>query len=313
MKNNEICKLLNIQYPIFQGAMAWISESNLASSVSNAGGLGIIAGGNAPKEVVVEEIRKCKKMTDKPFAVNVMLLSPFADDIIDAVCEEGVKIITTGAGSPAKYMEKLKAHNVIVIPVVPSVAIAKKMEAIGVDAVVAEGMEAGGHIGKLTSMALVPQIADAVNIPVIGAGGVYDGRGMASMFCLGAKGVQVGTRFLTANECVVHDNYKEKVMGAKDIDTVITGNITGHPVRVIKNAFANKLLRVEKELYKEDKPNVEILEELGAGTLRLAVQDGDIKEGSIMAGQVAGMVTKKESVKEIIEDIFNGYRNLINL
>ncbi len=313
MNNNEICKLLNIKYPIFQGAMAWISESSLASSVSNAGGLGIIAGGNAPKEVVVEEIRKCKELTNKPFAVNVMLLSPFADDIIDAVCEEGVKIITTGAGSPAKYMEKLKEHGVMVIPVVPSVAIAKKMENLGVDAVIAEGMEAGGHIGKITSMALIPQIVDAVNIPVIGAGGVYDGRGMASMFCLGAKGVQVGTRFLCADECITHENYKEKVIKAKDIDTVITGNITGHPVRVLKNPLAKEFLRVEKELYKEDKPNLEVLEQIGAGALRRAVQDGDIKNGSIMAGQVAGMVHKTQPVKEIIEDIYNHCNELISL
>ncbi len=307
---NEICKLLNIKYPIIQGAMAWVSESSLASSVSNAGGLGIIAGGNAPKEVVVEEIRKCKALTDKPFAVNVMLLSPFADDIIDAVCEEGVKIVTTGAGNPSKYMEKLKQHNVKVIPVVPSVALAKKMESLGVDAVIAEGMEAGGHIGKLTSMSLIPQIKDAVSIPVIGAGGVADGRGMAAMFCLGASGVQIGTRFLVADECIIHENYKEKVLKAKDIDTVITGNITGHPVRVLKNALANKYMKIEKELYKEDKPDFEELEKIGAGALRLAVVDGDVKNGSVMAGQVAGMVNKKQSVSEIIEEIFKEYKEI---
>ncbi len=297
---NEVCELLNIKYPIFQGAMAWISESSLASAVSNAGG-------NAPKDYIVSEIRKCKALTDKPFAVNVMLLSPFADDVIDAVCEEGVEVITTGAGSPAKYIEKLKAHNVKIIPVVPSVAIAKKMESLGVDAVIAEGMEAGGHIGKLTTMALVPQVADAVNIPVIGAGGVADGRGMAAVMCLGAQGVQVGTRFLLADECICHENYKDRIVKATDIDTVITGNITGHPVRVIKNNLANDYLRMEKELYKEDKPDFAKLEALGSGALRRAVVEGDIKTGSVMAGQIAGLTNKKESCLSIIEDIYNGY------
>ncbi len=304
---NEVCELLNIKYPIFQGAMAWISESSLASAVSNAGGLGIIAGGNAPKDYIVSEIRKCKELTNKPFAVNVMLLSPFADDIIDAVCEEGVEVITTGAGSPAKYIEKLKAHNVKIIPVVPSVAIAKKMESLGVDAVIAEGMEAGGHIGKLTTMALVPQVADAVDIPVIGAGGVADGRGMAAVMCLGAQGVQVGTRFLLANECICHENYKDRIVKATDIDTVITGNITGHPVRVIKNNLANEYLRMEKDLYKEEKPDFAKLEALGSGALRRAVVEGDIKTGSVMAGQIAGLTNKKESCLAIVEDIYNGY------
>ncbi|MFV0440404.1 MAG: enoyl-[acyl-carrier-protein] reductase FabK [Lachnospirales bacterium] len=304
MENNAICKLLGIKYPITQGAMAWISESSLASAVSNAGGLGIIASGNAPKEFVVEEIRKCKKLTDKPFAVNIMLLSPFVDDIVDAVCEEGVQVVTTGAGNPAKYMEKFKNANIKVLPVVPSVAIAKKMESIGADAVIAEGMEAGGHIGKLTTMALLPQVVSNVNIPVIGAGGVGDGRGVAAMFCLGADGIQVGTRFLLADECIVHENYKDKVAKATDIDSVITGNITGHPVRVLKNPLATKFLRIEKELYKEDKPDFTKIEELGAGALRLAVVDGDIKNGSVMAGQIAGLVDKRQSCKDIIEELF---------
>ena len=236
MKSN-LCDILGIKYPIFQGAMAWISDGELAASVSNAGGLGIIAGGNAPGEIVREEIKKAKSLTDKPFAVNIMLLSPFAEEVVKVVCEEGVKVVTTGAGNPAKYMDLFNENNISVIPVIPSVALAQKMEKIGAKAVVAEGMEAGGHIGKLTTMALVPQVVDAVNIPVIAAGGIGDGRGCAAAFMLGAQGVQLGTRFLVSNECNAHENYKEKVIKAKDIDSVITGQITGHPVRVLRKTL----------------------------------------------------------------------------
>ncbi len=309
--NNALCELLGIQYPIIQGAMAWVSEHKLAAAVSEAGGLGIIAGGNAPADIVREEIKQCKKLTDKPFAVNVMLLSPFADEVIDVICEEGVKIITTGAGSPAKYMEKLKQHNVIVIPVVPSVAIAKKMESLGVDAVVVEGMEAGGHIGKLTTMSLLPQVVDALNIPVVGAGGIADGRGMAAAFCLGADGVQVGTKFIVAKECTVHQNYKDVILKARDVDTVITGESTGHPVRVIKNKMARQFLKLEKEELKKESPDIDKIEAAGAGALRMAVVDGDVKMGSVMSGQVAGLVNEEASAKQIIETMYNEFQKLL--
>lgn len=311
MKSN-LCDILGIKYPIFQGAMAWISDGELAASVSNAGGLGIIAGGNAPGEVVKEEIRKAKTLTDKPFAVNIMLLSPFAEEVVKVVCEEGVKVVTTGAGNPAKYMDLFNEHNVSVIPVIPSVALAQKMEKIGAKAVVAEGMEAGGHIGKLTTMALVPQVVDAVNIPVIAAGGIADGRGCAAAFMLGAQGVQVGTRFLLSNECNIHENYKEKVAKAKDIDTVITGQITGHPVRVLRNKLARLYDTVEAEERKKETPNIERIEKLGAGALQKAVKDGDVENGSVMAGQIAGMVSKRQSSKEIIDELVSEFNNLMN-
>lgn len=312
MKNN-ICEILNIKYPLFQGAMAWISDATLASAVSNAGGLGIIAGGNAPADIIRAEIQKAKTLTDKPFAVNIMLLSPFADEVVDVVCDEGVKVVTTGAGSPAKYMDKFKEHGISVIPVVPSVAIAKKMEQVGATAVIAEGMEAGGHIGKLTTMVLVPQVVDAVSIPVISAGGIADGRGYAASFMLGASGVQVGTRFLVADECVTHDNYKEKVLKAKDIDTVITGQITGHPVRILRNKLARLYDKIEKEEAKKDVPDISRIEELGKGALQKAVQDGDVENGSIMAGQSAGMVSKKQNCKDIIEEIVLDGQKLLGL
>ncbi len=300
---SEVCDLLNIQYPIFQGAMARISESNLVAAVSNAGGLGILAGGTTPPDIIREEIKKIKKLTDKPFAVNIMLLADNCEALVDIICEENVPIVTTGAGSPAKYIEKFKEHNVKVIPVVPSVAIAKKMEQLGVDAVIAEGMEAGGHVGKTTTMALIPQIVDAVDIPVICAGGIADGRGAVAGFALGAKGIQVGTRFLVAKECIIHEDYKKKVLKARDIDTVLTGQITGHPVRVLKNKLAKLYDKVEKEEMIKEKPDLERVHKLGMGALEKAVVHGDIKEGSLMAGQIAGMVTKEQSVKEIIDEI----------
>ncbi|MBR1737377.1 MAG: enoyl-[Firmicutes bacterium] len=297
----DICEMLGIKYPIFQGAMAWIADASLASAVSEAGGLGIIAAGNAPADIVREEIRKTKEMTDKPFGVNIMLLSPFVDEIVDLVCEEGVKVVTTGAGNPGKYMEKFNEAGISLIPVVPSVALAKRMEKIGAKAVIAEGMESGGHIGKLTTMALVPQVVDAVNIPVIGAGGVGDERGMAAVFMLGASGVQIGTRFLVAKECTVHQNYKNKVLNAKDIDTVITGQITGHPVRVLKNKLANTFLAAEKEEMGKDKPDLERFDQLGRGALQKAVKEGDVDYGSVMSGQIAGLVNKEQTCAEILE------------
>lgn len=310
MKSN-LCDILGIKYPIFQGAMAWISDGELAASVSNAGGLGIIAGGNAPGEVVREEIKNAKSLTDKPFAVNIMLLSPFAEEVVKVVCEEGVKVVTTGAGNPAKYMDLFNEHNISVIPVIPSVALAQKMEKIGAKAVVAEGMEAGGHIGKLTTMALVPQVVDAVNIPVIAAGGIADGRGCAAGFMLGAQGVQIGTRFLLANECNIHENYKEKVAKAKDIDTVITGQITGHPVRVLRNKLARLYDTVEREELRKESPDIERIEKLGSGALQRAVKEGDVENGSVMAGQIAGMVSKRQSCEEIIQELVSEFDALM--
>lgn len=307
---SKICEMLGIKYPIFQGAMAWIADASLASAVSNAGGLGIIAAGNAPADVVREQILKCKELTDKPFGVNIMLLSPFVDDIVDLVCELGVKVVTTGAGNPGKYMDKFKEHGINLIPVVPSVALAKRMEKMGVSAVIAEGMESGGHVGKLTTMSLVPQVVDAVSIPVIAAGGIADGRGMAAGFMLGAEGVQIGTRFLVAHECTVHRNYKDRILKAKDIDTVITGQITGHPVRVLKNKLANSFLAAEKEEMAKSEPDMERFDVLGRGALQKSVVQGDVDNGSVMSGQIAGMVNKEQSCKEILDEIMEQFNAL---
>jgi len=304
---SRICEMLNIKYPIFQGAMAWIAEHQLVAAVSNAGGLGIIAAGNAPVDVVQEEIRKTKALTKKPFGVNIMLLSPYAEEVAQMVCEEGVAVVTTGAGNPGKYLDMWKAHNIKVIPVVPSVALAKRMERAGVDAVVAEGCESGGHVGELTTMALLPQVVDAVNIPVIAAGGIGDGRGVAAAKILGADAFQIGTRFLVARECIIHENYKNKVLGAKDIDTKVTGKTTGHPVRTLKNKLTRKFLQLEKE-----GASVEELEELGKGTLQLAVFDGDVMNGSIMAGQIAGMINKEQTCEEIIEEMMTHTQEVIS-
>jgi enoyl-[acyl-carrier protein] reductase II len=298
MIHSELCELLGIKYPIFQGGMAWIADASLAAGVSNAGGLGIITG-NAPVEWVRDEVRKAKELTDKPFGVNIMLLGEMAEDVAKMVCEEGVKVVTTGAGNPGKYVEMWKAHGIKVIPVVPSVALAKRMERSGVDAVIAEGMEGGGHIGELTTMALVPQVVDAVNIPVIAAGGIGDGRGLAAALMLGAVGVQVGTRFLVAEECTVHQNYKQKVLEAKDIDTQVTGRATGHPVRVLRNRLTRKFQLLEKEC-----APLEAYEELGRGALSKAAKYGDVDNGSVMAGQIAGMVKKEQTCREIIEEMF---------
>ena len=298
MKDNRVCSLLGIKYPIIQGAMAWIADGNLAGHVSKEGGLGIIAGGGMPIDILRNEIKKAKAITSNPFGVNLMLMMPNIEEQIDVCIEEGVKVVTTGAGNPGVYMEKLKAAGIKVIPVVASVALAKRMEKIGADAVVAEGMEAGGHIGEITTMALVPQIAEAVSIPVIAAGGIGGGKQFLAAFALGAEGVQVGTKFLVADECNVHDNYKEAIIKAKDRSTVATGNYTGHPVRVINNKLAKEMLEMEKH-----GASVEELEKLGTGKLRLAAVEGDVKEGSVMSGQIASMVTKRESVKDIIEGL----------
>ncbi len=306
--NNEVCELLDIKYPIFQGGMAWVADADLAASVSNAGGLGIIAAGNAPKKWLVDEIRKAKSLTKNPFAVNIMLLSPFVDEVIDAVIEENVKIVVTGAGNPGKYFKKLNENGIKIIPVVPSVAQAIRMARNeGVVALIAEGAEAGGHIGVTNTMSLIPQIVDAVNLPVIAAGGIADGRAMAASFCLGAKAVQIGTRFLLAKECNVSSSYKKKVLEAKDTSTMVTGNSTGHPVRVIKNKFAKKFKKME-----EEGASKEALEKFSSGSLRRAVVDGDIDNGSIMAGQVAGLLKKEESSKEIIDDIIKLYERTVN-
>ena len=302
---NDICKMLDIKYPIFQGGMAWVSDSSLASAVSNAGGLGIIAGATAPVDYIREEIRKTKALTDRPFGLNIMLLSDNEEELARVAVEEGVKVITTGAGNPGKYMTMWKEAGIKVIPVVPSVALAKRMERAGADAVIAEGCESGGHVGKLTTMVLVPQVVDAVDIPVIAAGGICDGRGIAAAFALGARGIQMGTRFLVSDECTIHENYKNAVIKAKDIDTVVTGRITGHPVQVIKNKLAREFLKLEYSNVSAEK-----LEELGRGALRRAVKDGDVDNSSLMAGQISGMVTKKQNVKEIIEEIFGEYEEL---
>lgn len=304
--SNRVCKMLNIKYPVLQGGMAWIADASLATAVSEAGGLGIITG-TAPVEWIRQEIRKVKQATNKPFGVNIMLMSPHVEEVAKLVCEEKVPVVTTGAGSPGKYMEMWKENGIKVIPVVASVALAKRMEKMGADMIVAEGTESGGHVGQLTTMTLIPQIVDAVKIPVIAAGGIGDGRGVAASFMLGASGVQVGTRFLVAKECTVHKNYKEKVLKAKDIDTEVTGRPTGHPVRVIKN----KLSREFQKLEKSGAP-IEALEELGKGSLPKAAKDGDVVNGSVMAGQIAGLVNKEETCKEIIEDLINGASFIIN-
>lgn len=306
MNCNVITELLNIKYPIIQGGMAWIADASLAVGVSEAGGLGIISG-VGPTEVVRAQIRKAKELTDKPFGVNIMLMQDNADEIARLVCDEKVLVVTTGAGSPGKYIEMWKSHGIKVIPVVPSVAIAKRMEKFGADAVIAEGMESGGHIGQTTTMSLVPQVVDAVNIPVIAAGGIGDGRGIAASFMLGAVGVQMGTRFLVSNECNVHKNYKEKVLKAKDIETEVTGNSTSHPVRVLRNKLTREYIKIEKS-----NSNSEKLESLTRGALRKAVIEGDTENGSVMAGQIAGLVKKEQSCKEIIEELMTEFDKCIN-
>lgn len=296
--NTRITELLGIKYPIIQGGMAWVAEHNLAAAVSEAGGLGLLGGANAPVEVIREEIHKTRELTDKVFGVNIMLLSPHAEAIAHLVVEEGIQIVTTGAGTPSKYMEMWKNAGIKVIPVVASVAVARKMEQGGADAVVVEGSESGGHIGSQSTMSLVPQVVDAVNIPVIAAGGIGDGRGFAAAMMLGAEGVQMGTRFLLANECIVHDNYKKRVIAAKDIDSVVTGVSHGHPVRSLRNKMTREYTKKEN-----NGATFEELEYLTLGTLRNAVMDGDMDGGTVMAGQIAGLMKKEQSCKEILEEV----------
>ncbi|MDE7267681.1 MAG: enoyl-[acyl-carrier-protein] reductase FabK [Lachnospiraceae bacterium] len=303
----RITEILGIEYPIIQGGMAWVATYELAAAVSEAGGLGIIGAGGAPASFVREQIQKAKALTDKPFGVNVMLMNPEADEIAKVIVDEGVKVVTTGAGNPAKYMEMWKAANVKVIPVVASVALAKLMERGGADAVVAEGTESGGHIGSTTTMALVPQVVDAVNIPVIAAGGIADGRGFAASFMLGAEGVQIGTRFVVASECIVHENYKAMVIKAKDIDSAVTGLSNGHPVRSIRNKMTKEYTKLEKE-----GADFMELEKLTLGSLRKAVVEGDVSNGTIMAGQIAGMIKKEQPCKEIIDEIMSQGMELLN-
>lgn len=302
----RITELLGIKYPILQGGMAWIAESTLAAAVSNAGGAGIIAGGSAPASYIEEQIHRAKTLTDGPFGVNIMLLSPNADDLAQLVIDEKIPFLTTGAGNPGKYMEKWLSAGIKVIPVVPSVALAKRMERGGAAAVIAEGTESGGHIGENTTMCLVPQVVDAVEIPVLAAGGIADGRGIAASFMLGAEGVQVGTRFLACEECQVHPTYKELVIGAKDTDSIVTGRSTGHPCRNVKTKFAKKLQTFEK-----DGGTPEEFEEITVGSLRKAVQDGNLEEGSFLCGAIAGMIREVKPAKEIVEEMFGQAEKLL--
>lgn len=294
----RVSRLLGTRYPVIQGGMAWVAEYHLAAAVSNAGGLGMIGAASAPPEVVREQIREARKLTDKPFGVNVMLLNPNAAEVARIVIEERVPVVTTGAGSPVKFMERWKDAGVLVIPVVASVAMAKLMERAGADAVVAEGMEAGGHIGEQTTMTLVPQVVDAVEIPVIAAGGIADGRGIAATMMLGAEGVQMGTRFVTAKESIVHPSYKERIIKARDIDSEVTGLSTGHPIRVLRNQMSRAYRKLEKEGV-----SFEELEKLTLGSLRKAVIEGDVVHGSLMAGQSAGLIKKEQTCEEMIAEL----------
>ena len=295
----KLTRLLKIQYPIIQGGMAWIADASLASAVSNAGGLGIISAMNANADWVREEIKKCRAATDKPFGVNIMLMSPHVEEVAKMVAEEKVPVVTTGAGNPSRFVKMWKEAGIVIIPVVASTALAKMVERAGVDAVIAEGGESGGHVGDLTTMALVPQVVDAVKIPVVAAGGIGDGRGMVAAFALGACGVQMGTRFLVADECTVSAEYKKKVLAAKDISTMVTGKRLGHPVRAIKNTYMNAYAKLEADSNIPD----EQLEQFGVGSLRKTAKDGNAEEGCFLAGQIAGMVKKAQPAKEMIDEI----------
>lgn len=306
MIRTHLCDLLGIDYPIIQGGMAWVSTAELVAAVSNAGGLGIIGAGHMPTDILREQIKQTKELTKKPFGVNLMLLTPHIDELIEVTYEEHVPVITTGAGNAGSLIKRFKEIGTKVIPVIPSIALAQRMEKAGADAVIAEGTEAGGHIGELTTMALVPQVVDSVSIPVIAAGGIADGRGLAAALALGAAGVQVGTRFLCATECTVHERYKQKIVAAKDRDTTVTGRSTGHPVRVIKNKLSREFDRMEKE-----GASVEELEQFGAGKLRLAAKDGDVDHGSVMAGQIAGLVKDIKPAAEIIKEMVNDAETII--
>lgn len=302
-----LCDLLKIKYPILQGGMAWVSTAELAAAVSEAGGLGIIGSGQAPAQWVRDQVKKAKQLTSKPFGVNVMLLSPFVDEVMEVIREEQVAVVTTGAGNPGKYVPSLQEKGIRVIPVVASVALAKRLARTGVDALIAEGMESGGHVGELTTMALVPQIVDAVAIPVIAAGGIYDGRGFTAALALGAVGVQMGTRFMCAMECTIHEKVKEMVIKSRDRDTVVTGRSTGHPVRVLHNKLSKKFIEMEEKCLPPD----EILK-IGVGSLKAAMVDGDIEMGSVMAGQISAMVCKVQPAGEIIGEIMAGAHEVMS-
>lgn len=297
----RITELLEIDHPILQGGMAWVATAELAAAVSEAGGLGIIGAGNMPAELVKKEIERAKALTTRTFGVNLMLLSPYIDDVVRVVIDSGVRVVTTGAGNPGKYLDAFKQIGAKVIPVVPSVALARRLERLGVDALIAEGHEAGGHIGDLTTMTLVPQIADAVSIPVIAAGGIADARGVVAAFSLGAEAVQVGTRFVCASECAVHDNYKQAIISASDRDTTVTGRVTGHPVRCLRNRLTRQFASMES-----DGCTAEEAERFGSGRLRLAAVEGDVREGSVMAGQSAGMVSQTQPAAEIVRELVAG-------
>ena len=301
MIKTRLCDLIGIEYPIFQGGMAWTATGELAAAVSEAGGLGIIGAGQAPADWLRQEIHKIKKVTDKPYGVNVMLMSPFVEDVMQVIVEERVPVITTGAGNPGKYIPMLKEVGTKIIPVVASVALARRLEKAGVDALIAEGMESGGHIGEISTLPLVPQVVDAVSIPVIAAGGIYDGRGMVAALALGAEGVQMGTRFMCAEECTISPKVKEMILKAKDRDTVVTGRSTGHPVRCLGNKLTREFEQLEKEGI-----DPEVLEKMGAGKLRLAMVEGDTQNGSVMSGQIAGAVQKIEPAATIIQDVMQG-------
>lgn len=307
MIHTEICDLLGIEYPIFQGGMAWVSDASLAGAVSNAGGLGIIAGMNSNGEQLREQIRKIREITNKPYGVNVMLMSPYADEVAQVVVEEKVPVVVTGAGLPSKYIKTWVENGLKVVPVVPSVAIARMCERMGACAVVAEGGESGGHVGDLTTMALTPQVVDAVKIPVLAAGGIGDGRGVAAALMLGAKGVQVGTRFLVATECTIHENYKQRVLKAKDIDTIVTGRRLGHPVRGLKSPVTRRMQDLE---YSADF-TAEEFEKMGVGAMRKAAREGDEQNGSFMCGQIAGLVNKEQPAAEIIREMFTQAEELL--
>lgn len=302
----RITELFGIEHPIVQGGMAWAADYHLAAAVSEAGGLGLIGAASAPEDVIRQQIRAAKDLTDKPFGVNVMLMSPYADEVARVVVEEGVSVVTTGAGNPGKYLKMWQDAGIRVVPVVASVALARMMEKAGVDAVVAEGTESGGHIGAATTMTLVPQVVDAVSIPVIAAGGIGDGRGMAAAFMLGAEAVQMGTRFCVASECITHENYKEKILRAKDIDSEVTGRSHGHPIRCLRNTMTREYLKLE-----QSGAPFEELEKLTLGSLRSAVIDGDVKNGTVMAGQIAGLIKKEQTCKEIIDEVMEQAEHLL--
>lgn len=310
--NNPLFEKLGMKYPIIQGGMAWAGTGHLAGSVSEAGGLGIIGTGYWKADKVREEIHRAREVTDKPFGVNVMLLSRHIREVFDVVIEEGVKVVATGAGDPSPFIDELHSHGILVIPVIPSVGLAKMMEKKGVDAVVAEGMESGGHIGSLTTMTLVPQVVDAVNIPVIAAGGIGDGRGVAAALMLGASGVQMGTRFLASEESEVHENFKNAVVKAKDIDTLVTGEIMGNRARVLKTKMSKNFVKQERIEIQKPKPDADAIEDLENGSLRRAVIDGDKATGAFMAGQVSGLITELKPVAQILEDTWSQAEDLLN-